>query len=133
MANRAFDTITRYYAAVWGSLDFDAFAATISPTAQIWCTCDGMNEKMTVKEFLVRMRVGHFENTTEICVKSLNISGTTSPVFKVQEEAEFKRLGKGMNETEPGWYSYHGHGTLTVGDDDLINNIRYEFIKTLKK
>jgi len=132
MGDQSFNTIAQYYASVWGSLDFDAFKATISPNATIWFTYyNGMNEKLTVNEFHLRMRISHFDNTRVVFVDNLEIIRLSSKVFKVSENTDFDRLGNG--ETEAGEYEYTGSGELTVGENDLISNIRYIYSKCVKK
>jgi hypothetical protein len=134
MGDQAFNTIAQHYAAIFGSLDFDAFEATISPTANIWFTYDnGMNEKTTVKEFLTRMRICHFENTTKTQVFNLDIKRVSPNVFKVFEETDFDCSGNGLDKEDHGVYEYMGNGQLIVGDDNLISDIRYTYAKSLKK
>ena len=85
------------------------------------------------EEFFAKLKKEHFDNTTKIIVKQLDISSVFSkkkPVFVVKEHVNFTRLGNGMGEEGPGDYEYNGKGTLTI-QNGKISKADYEFKKLM--
>ena len=133
--DKSFKVITDYYSSLWCELDFEKFQSLFSEHIVFNFIYNDIPTKIDRKESMSRMKRGHFDNTTNITMKSLGIEQISSDEefvkYSVIEKVVFERLGNGKNEDGSGSYLYEGEGVLTISRDSyLITGFEYTMSKT---
>lgn len=82
-----------------------------------------------MKEFVEKLHIGHFANTTDRTILEFSIKRIVPSSFYVKEECIMNRKGNGRDETGPGVYHYDSSGYLNVFNKKIIK-IDYTFKKT---
>lgn len=129
MSDKSYAVVQEMYNTLWVTFDFAKFEKLFAANADILYNYNEQQTKVDLKEFLKRMKNGHFDNVTSVKVLKLSIQlARDDGYFLTSYEVESNRKGLGRDETGPGRYTHVGRGSVVVSDG-LITTFNFDFKK----
>ena len=102
-------------------LDFEAFKNIVKEDCVVKYSFNGEKFKCSGKEFVDRLKVGHFENTTKCEVINLTVDNFIErKEYYVCDDTLYTRQGLGKFEDGPGVYQMHSESRITFEDGKIV-------------
>lgn len=107
---------------------FDDFEKLIYEDCNVYYEFNGKSVEITGKDFVNRLKIGHFDNTTKTELISMEVAKLTDNRYSIIDDTIYHRLGLGRDEEGPGKYQMSSDGVITFSNGKIVE-IQYTFTK----